>query len=965
MSASSRESTEPTVILHFSDIHRTPDEPATNAQIILSLTADFSRHKDEGVPAPHVVVLSGDAAQSATTPEYAEAQQLLTAVLQHFELPKDRLVIVPGNHDVNWTVYQSTVHPVEPTDSVVPRDLLRDLGTVQLAPSSESEYARRLDDFRSFYSATTGRSFPVPRNSSFVSHVYDDASLPVPLGIVAFSSVDTNDKYHSAGKISPDAILAAKSARAKGVRFQIAVWHHDTSWPFTTTPDFLQLQSLQFISQAGFDFALCGHTHRPGKHAIVLHRDLSFPLVNAGTLCAGPRQRAESIPRSYNIIEVHADGRIRVHVRVKETLGDVWRDHAVFGNPHSRCAWYEFRLGGGEEPEMQAANGVCSYAPKATAANRQLRTGPAASPFREYDARAQALDETVRQYVWLETSSRTDSDEAQVIVGTRGSGKTSLLSTLTPQGRLHHADHLSSPPLRRLAFVFPLKIHQISGLSGRGWISIDERADLFRAILGAGMARAFVICVVDTISVFTSQPGLPTIDDACGVIGRTWFPDIATTWDVEELLSHVDRLYQQAVSLHSERNPERRRDGVTALSREQICTTGLQFVVRAAEALAKYEALRDTHWIAAFDEADFLNERQQPLLYELLGQKTQRVAVKIATLPYAHSTAIQSLKKPLVPGDDYEEVAIALSYARTSTVERPLTNSQDDRDDAEAKAFETIAHQIWDRRLRPHYDSIPELSEMFPAVPYEDVVSEVRGVRITASDLQLELIGQLSSKRQAAARKKSGERLRSQFLRKYRQPFRFRTAHKDRRRLNKDTPLYWGLSNVVRACDGNCRAFLQVLEVCWRMYWAKDGLRPLSASEQHNALSSWAASVRRKARAFGERGVVLNRILENLADAFLGKLHKGYLTYERFRWSPSRPLNDEELEAVLIGIAHGMLSPELDRDQEGVVAYPTGEEMAVRLGFPIAVAASLPLRGGGELSVDVGRMIQLGFPGWE
>ncbi len=61
-------------ILHISDIHRTEDEPVSNANIIAAITADLKRQQqDEGLPKPDFLIVSGDMTQAAKEDEYNDA----------------------------------------------------------------------------------------------------------------------------------------------------------------------------------------------------------------------------------------------------------------------------------------------------------------------------------------------------------------------------------------------------------------------------------------------------------------------------------------------------------------------------------------------------------------------------------------------------------------------------------------------------------------------------------------------------------------------------------------------------------------------------------------------------------------------------------------------------------------------------------------------------------------------------
>lgn len=92
-------------ILHVSDTqfgqyHRfgTEDSLARN------LIRDLERLKrDERVPEPDLMILSGDITERANEDEFADALAFLDEVCAITGLSRERVVVVPGNHDVSWS----------------------------------------------------------------------------------------------------------------------------------------------------------------------------------------------------------------------------------------------------------------------------------------------------------------------------------------------------------------------------------------------------------------------------------------------------------------------------------------------------------------------------------------------------------------------------------------------------------------------------------------------------------------------------------------------------------------------------------------------------------------------------------------------------------------------------------------------------------------------------------------------
>ena len=102
-------------ILHISDLHRDKDNPISNSAILTSLLSDREKYTTAEQPlvqAPDIIIVCGDVARGSENKEkadkeilkqYDEAIGFLTNLTnKFFGGNKDRIVLVPGNHDVDW-----------------------------------------------------------------------------------------------------------------------------------------------------------------------------------------------------------------------------------------------------------------------------------------------------------------------------------------------------------------------------------------------------------------------------------------------------------------------------------------------------------------------------------------------------------------------------------------------------------------------------------------------------------------------------------------------------------------------------------------------------------------------------------------------------------------------------------------------------------------------------------------------
>lgn len=126
-------------ILHISDIHRAPNAPTSNTTLLGKLLDDTRYTYDEdnarlgpGEPrlgTPDLIVISGDLTQRADEAEFEVALRFLEGLLPLVNGDRRRIVLVPGNHDVNWAIAAQSYTPTtkEDYDHSAGRQLYRSL----------------------------------------------------------------------------------------------------------------------------------------------------------------------------------------------------------------------------------------------------------------------------------------------------------------------------------------------------------------------------------------------------------------------------------------------------------------------------------------------------------------------------------------------------------------------------------------------------------------------------------------------------------------------------------------------------------------------------------------------------------------------------------------------------------------------------------------------------------------------
>ena len=330
-------------VLHLSDLHRGSSCDTQNEPLIESLRCDadrFAREQPE-TPRPSICVVSGDlvygVAPSATEEDaqaqYDQALSFLVALADAlFAGNHERLVVVPGNHDVSFPdVRGSAEHVGIPNDPAEKSLLVRELraGNSHLRWSWQelcfyriadpARYERRLAHFARLYDAfyAGARTFALAPSEQYAVFDYPDLKFTV-LGL---SSCYRNDPWRRIGAFHPVALSKALAALREPSRIGMlaaAVWHHClTGGP--EQDDYLDMGPLQTLIDEGVSMCFHGHGHFPELADQQLHlgsQSRGIKIIGASTLSSGPADLQPGVPRSYNVVEVDTSSWTgRIHLR--------------------------------------------------------------------------------------------------------------------------------------------------------------------------------------------------------------------------------------------------------------------------------------------------------------------------------------------------------------------------------------------------------------------------------------------------------------------------------------------------------------------------------------------------------------------------------------------------------------------------------------------------------------------------
>lgn len=308
-------------VLHLSDIHILEE-----SQSILwysQLAADLRELECDRLEA---LVVSGDIANHATPEEYRAASVLLKKIMSGFGLGPRQVIIVPGNHDLNWQASRDSYSLQKRVryNGALDEGTYIEHGKEMLEVRDEAAYRLRFQNFADFYQRVKAEPYPLDPEAQATIHELPEHGL-LFLGLNSAWQIDHH--FRARASILPNALALGLDSLGRAPGLRIAVWHHPVH---SISEDRIRdLGFLQRLAVAGFRVGLHGHIHRSDNH--LYRHDMSpggLNLVAAGTFGAPTKDWVPGYPLQYNLLRFCPPGKLTVETRKREELNGAWAPDA-------------------------------------------------------------------------------------------------------------------------------------------------------------------------------------------------------------------------------------------------------------------------------------------------------------------------------------------------------------------------------------------------------------------------------------------------------------------------------------------------------------------------------------------------------------------------------------------------------------------------------------------------------------
>lgn len=551
----------------------------------------------------------------------------------------------------------------------------------------------------------------------------------------------------------------------------------------------------------------------------------------------------------------------------------------------------------------------------------QIKGYTGQNPFSDSQARNFSDDKVTSEFLPISLFWTLFNDQHEILLGSRGCGKTFLLKMMRYSMIKTVEDCRAVELVKKKEFIalyVPMHLEFVAPLNG---INSDEKQVLlFQVLFNCLLANSIMVElnsmleeVDDVIEKAQKRVSLvKKLDDI-------WFGDSQSEiCDFEDLREKIDKMYYNIDWKNFNETL------IPVVFRRQICSTLLSVKNSIGHIL---EFKIDPTWIVCIDEAEFLNETCQKCINNIFRSDSNRIALKVATLPFYHKT-LDTLEKDISvsDGNDFSYKIVDMDYKSNDFIE--LTDK-------------LCRHRINSRFKRE--STCNGLESFVGKIGNDDYIDYYR--KIVGNDkasyevIEKEIIENFPIKRRENAPKYSN--LRKTVYDKYAPIFFLREVYKISKTGNNKPGWFAGAKTVRKVSQGNPRMFIQIM--CSLFDKARE--TRLTSRAQHDVIYKFACDICESTKALQKNGPEAYNNLNAISKKIQEKVHGANLVTGGLNFTVS----DKSYEWLEVAIAYSRVVADDETKRRGILkssklmlscAYAVKYWLPIRSDVPISIPES-------------------------
>src|ERR1051325_2780543 len=549
-------------------------------------------------------------------------------------------------------------------------------------------------------------------------------------------------------------------------------------------------------------------------------------------------------------------------------------------------------------------------------------TGP--NPFHESQARAGSAAKILSEFFPTSAFWSLFNNQHEILLGTRGSGKTFLLRMMSYTLLRDFVDDRARSIVKDKSFIcfyIPLHLEFLASLAGQECAE-EDKLEYFQFAFNCAAAKALLTEVRALLTDCYAEPAkrLVAEDAVIQLCSDIWFGSRSNqTTTVRDLQWQIEQLFATTPFWKNARSP------AMPLARP-ILAPIVSLLARLNEKLGLNADT--TSWVACVDEAEFLKTSFLRCINAFLRTEKRPLVLKMATLPFKHTTLETSSDGVFIEpnGNDFNYRQVDL--------------------DCESTDFIGLTDYICKVRLeRVCCPSDTTLETFLGKMGNDDLIDYYRdemGAEEASDSVLLErIIESLSPIRQRNYRgvKTEPEKVDRPYLHRFMPVYFARRMRLENKKGARTAAWFAGPTTIRRVADGNPRRFIQI----GRHLVETARSHELTPRKQHRFLTDFCKRYFEDIEGYPECGPFLKKIIESVGELLSDRVHGQYMVDSGCAFFIDSKLLDVGLieTTVKFAIDYALIIPDTE-----TFLGDLDSKSNLRLSYVFAVYYWLPMRKG-------------------
>lgn len=254
------------------------------------------------------------------------------------------------------------------------------------------------------------------------------------------------------------------------------------------------------------------------------------------------------------------------------------------------------------------------------------------NPFSDNQSRNFSDDKVSKEFYPVSAFWSLFNDQHEILIGSRGSGKTFLLKMMrySMLKRINSNDAQKIVQEKKfLSLYVPMHLEFIGPIVEQK-LGASRKQQLFLIAFNCMLAETLLREIGALLEDYPEKEQIEKTIKISAYLRNTWFNDSqqVSRMDLNSIISDIDSLFY---SIDSNVDIEL----IPLAFRRQMCAPLLAVKNEIETVLG---LTNDPTWIICIDEAEFLDEDIQKLINSVFRSDSNKIAIKMATLPYKHTT---------------------------------------------------------------------------------------------------------------------------------------------------------------------------------------------------------------------------------------------------------------------------------------------------------------------------------------